>query len=259
MTAYLPVFPDVTRFFYPDNQPMLIQLHCFSTWFTVIGKGETKIKVIVRRPSAALLTAVIHIVQRSPYALLTAAEQRTIHYNNGIKPSSGYHFFAIITPETNRKSTIFANMIDHQTVEKIRDTANIVDVVSEFVTLKKSGSNYKGLCPFHNEKTPSFYVSPARGMCHCFGCGKGGNSISFIMEHEQMTYVEALRWLANKYHIEIHERELTDREKEEQSSANRCSLSTSGHRITLRICSTIMPTDRLLACNISVCEAFVTT
>ena len=177
MTAYLPVSPDVTRFFYPDNQPMLIQLHCFSIWFTVIGKGESKIKVIVRRPSAALLTAVIHIVRRSPYALLTAAEQRTIHHNNGIKPSSGYHFFAIITPKTNRKSTIFANMIDHQTVEKIRDTANIVDVVSEFVTLKKSGSNYKGLCPFHNEKTPSFYVSPARGMCHCFGCGKGGNSI----------------------------------------------------------------------------------
>ena len=108
-------------------------------------------------------------------------------------------------------------MIDHLTVEKIKETANIVDVVSEFVTLKKSGSNYKGLCPFHNEKTPSFYVSPARGTCHCFGCGKGGNSIGFIMEHEQMTYPEALRWLANKYHIEIHERELTDREKEEQS------------------------------------------
>lgn len=108
-------------------------------------------------------------------------------------------------------------MIDHLTVEKIREAANIVDVVSEFVTLKKSGSNYKGLCPFHNEKTPSFYVSPARGTCHCFGCGKGGNSITFIMEHEQMTYPEALRWLANKYHIEIHERELTDREKEEQS------------------------------------------
>ena len=108
-------------------------------------------------------------------------------------------------------------MIDHLTVEKIKETANIVDVVSEFVTLKKSGSNYKGLCPFHNEKTPSFFVSPARGTCHCFGCGKGGNSITFIMEHEQMTYPEALRWLANKYHIEIHERELTDREKEEQS------------------------------------------
>ncbi len=108
-------------------------------------------------------------------------------------------------------------MIDRQTVDKIKDTANIVDVVSEFVTLKKSGANYKGLCPFHNEKTPSFYVSPARGTCHCFGCGKGGNPVNFIMEHEQLTYVEALRWLAKKYHIEIRERELTNEEKEEQS------------------------------------------
>ena len=108
-------------------------------------------------------------------------------------------------------------MIDHATVERIKDAANIVEVVSEFVTLRRSGANYKGLCPFHDEKTPSFYVSPARGMCHCFGCGKGGNPISFIMEHEQMTYVEALRWLANKYHIEIRERELTDYEKREQS------------------------------------------
>ena len=108
-------------------------------------------------------------------------------------------------------------MIDRQTVEKIKAAANIVDVVSEFVTLKKSGANYKGLCPFHNEKTPSFYVSPARGTCHCFGCGKGGNAITFIMEHEQMTYPEALRWLARKYHIEIRERELTNEEKEEQS------------------------------------------
>ncbi|MBQ7471987.1 MAG: DNA primase [Prevotella sp.] len=108
-------------------------------------------------------------------------------------------------------------MIDRATVERIKDAANIVDVVSEFVTLRKSGANYKGLCPFHNEKTPSFMVSPARGTCHCFGCGKGGNAISFIMEHEQMTYPEALRWLANKYHIEIQERELSDEEKREQS------------------------------------------
>ena len=108
-------------------------------------------------------------------------------------------------------------MIDRQTVEKIKDAANIVEVVSEFVTLKKSGANYKGLCPFHNEKTPSFYVSPARGICHCFGCGKGGTPVNFVMEHEQMTYPEALRWLAKKYHIEIKERELTDEEKEEQS------------------------------------------
>ena len=108
-------------------------------------------------------------------------------------------------------------MIDRLTIEKIKDAANIVDVVGEFVTLRKAGANYKGLCPFHNEKTPSFIVSPSRGTCHCFGCGKGGNSISFIMEHEQMTYPEALRWLANKYHIEIHERELSDDEKREQS------------------------------------------
>ena len=108
-------------------------------------------------------------------------------------------------------------MIDRATVEKIKDAANIVDVVGEFVTLRKAGMNYKGLCPFHNEKTPSFIVSPARGTCHCFGCGKGGNSISFVMEHEQMTYPEALRWLANKYHIEIKERELSDEEKREQS------------------------------------------
>ena len=108
-------------------------------------------------------------------------------------------------------------MIDRATVERIKDAANIVEVVSEFVTLRRSGANYKGLCPFHNEKTPSFYVSPARGTCHCFGCGKGGNPISFIMEHEQMTYPEALRWLAQKYHIEIHEREQTDEEKREQS------------------------------------------
>ena len=108
-------------------------------------------------------------------------------------------------------------MIDHATIERIKGAANIVEVVSEFVTLRKSGSNYKGLCPFHDEKTPSFYVSPARGTCHCFGCGKGGNPVGFIMEHEQMTYPEALRWLARKYHIEIKERELSDDEKREQS------------------------------------------
>lgn len=107
-------------------------------------------------------------------------------------------------------------MIDRATVERIMEAANIVDVVSEFVTLRKSGANYKGLCPFHDEKTPSFHVSPSRGICHCFGCGKGGNAVGFIMEHEQMTYPEALRWLAAKYHIEIQERELSDEEKKEQ-------------------------------------------
>ena len=97
------------------------------------------------------------------------------------------------------------------------DAANIVDVVSEFVTLRKAGVNYKGLCPFHDEKTPSFVVSPSKGYCHCFSCGKGGNAVGFIMEHEQMTYPEALRWLAKKYNIEIHERELSDDEKREES------------------------------------------
>ncbi len=108
-------------------------------------------------------------------------------------------------------------MIDKATIDKIMDAANIVDVVSEFVTLRKAGVNYKGLCPFHDEKTPSFVVSPAKGYCHCFSCGKGGTAVGFIMEHEQMSYPEALRWLANKYHIEIHEKELTDEEKREQS------------------------------------------
>ncbi len=109
------------------------------------------------------------------------------------------------------------DMIDRATIEKIQEAANIVDVVSEFVTLRKAGANYKGLCPFHNERTPSFMVSPARGICHCFGCGKGGTPVSFIMEHEQMTYPEALRGLANKYHIEIKERELSDDERREQN------------------------------------------
>jgi len=113
-------------------------------------------------------------------------------------------------------------MIDRATIERITDAADIVDVVSEFVTLRKAGANYKGLCPFHDDRTPSFYVSPARNFCKCFSCGKGGNPVGFIMEHEQMTYVEALRWLAKKYNIEIHERELTDEER--QAENNRESM-----------------------------------
>ena len=88
-------------------------------------------------------------------------------------------------------------------------------MVSEFVALRKAGVNYKGLCPFHDEKTPSFMVSPSKGYCHCFSCGKGGNAVGFIMEHEQMTYPEALRWLAKKYNIEIHDRELSAEERRE--------------------------------------------
>lgn len=108
-------------------------------------------------------------------------------------------------------------MIDPATVLRIKEAAQIVDVVSDFVTLHKAGANYKGLCPFHNERTPSFSVSPSRNTCHCFGCGKGGDSVHFIMEHEQMTYPEALRYLAKKYNIEIQERELTDDERRAQS------------------------------------------
>lgn len=108
-------------------------------------------------------------------------------------------------------------MIDRATVERILDAAQIVDVVSEFVTLRKRGVNYVGLCPFHDDKTPSFYVSPAKGVCKCFACGEGGNAVHFVMKHEQITYPEALRWLARKYNIEIQERELTDEEKREAS------------------------------------------
>ena len=108
-------------------------------------------------------------------------------------------------------------MIDPLTIERIKEAADIVDVVSEFVSLKRSGSNYKGLCPFHNDSNPSFYVSPSRGTCHCFTCGEGGDSVVFIMKHEQMNYVEALRWLANRYGIEVKETELTDEQRKENT------------------------------------------
>ena len=108
-------------------------------------------------------------------------------------------------------------MIDQSTIDRIIDAANIVDVVSEYVTLRRAGASYKGLCPFHDDKTPSFYVSPAKGLCKCFSCGKGGNSVHFIMEQEQLTYYEALKFLAKKYGIEVKERELTDEQKQSQS------------------------------------------
>ena len=106
-------------------------------------------------------------------------------------------------------------MIDRDTIDKIMEATNIVDVVSEFVTLRKAGINYKGLCPFHDDKTPSFMVSPTKGICHCFACGKGGNAVNFLMEHEQISYPDALRWLAKKYNIEIQERELSAEEKQQ--------------------------------------------
>ena len=108
-------------------------------------------------------------------------------------------------------------MIDKPTIARIMDSTKIEEVVSEFVTLKKRGINYIGLCPFHNDSHPSFSVSPTRGICHCFTCGKGGNAVNFLMELEQMTYPDALRWLAKKYNIEIQEREMTSEEKQRES------------------------------------------
>lgn len=107
-------------------------------------------------------------------------------------------------------------MIDRATIDRIMDATNIVEVVSDFVTLKKRGINYIGLCPFHNDSHPSFSVSPSRGICHCFTCGKGGNAVNFLMELENLTYPEALRWLARKYNIEIRERELSAEEKKQE-------------------------------------------
>lgn len=108
-------------------------------------------------------------------------------------------------------------MIDQPTIDRILDAANIVDVVSEFVTLRKRGVNYVGLCPFHDDKSPSFYVSPAKNICKCFACGEGGTAVHFIMKHEQIGYFDALRFLAKKYNIEIAERELSDEEKRVRS------------------------------------------
>src|SRR5690554_5085098 len=108
-------------------------------------------------------------------------------------------------------------MIDHITIGRIQDTAQIVDVVSDFVTLRRRGVNMVGLCPFHDDRTPSFYVSPAKNICKCFACGEGGSPIHFVMKHEQMTYYEALKYLARKYNIEVIEKELTSEEKQQQS------------------------------------------
>ena len=122
---------------------------------------------------------------------------------------------------TNKKAAkrlhLIIYMIDRNTIEQIMDAAKVEEVVSDFVALRKRGVNMIGLCPFHNEKTPSFTVSPSKNLWKCFGCGKGGKPVHFIMEHEQLSYPDALRWLAKKYHIEIKERELSDEEKREQS------------------------------------------
>lgn len=111
-------------------------------------------------------------------------------------------------------------MIPQKTVQEIIDTAKIEDVVGDFVNLKRAGSNLKGLCPFHNEKTPSFVVSPAKNLCKCFGCGKGGDPVRFIMNHENMSFPEALRYLADRYNIEIVEKQLTESQRREKQLAD---------------------------------------
>ncbi len=118
-------------------------------------------------------------------------------------------------------------MIDHATIERILDAAEITDVISDFVTLRKRGVNQLGLCPFHNEKTPSFTVSPAKGIFKCFGCGKGGNAVNFIMEHENLSYPEALKWLAKKYHIDIVEEEQTDEQIQQKNDRESMMIVSS--------------------------------
>ena len=108
-------------------------------------------------------------------------------------------------------------MIDQVTIERNQVAARIVDVVSDFITLRKRGANYVGLCPFHDDHSPSFYVSPAKNICKCFACGEGGAPVHFIMKHEQLSYYDALKYLAKKYHIEVEEKELTDEEKQAQN------------------------------------------
>ena len=103
-------------------------------------------------------------------------------------------------------------MIDQATIDRIYAAADIVDVISDYVSLRKKGANYQACCPFHNEKTPSFIVSPAKGLFKCFGCGKCGNAVTFVMEHEGMNYVEALKTVAKKYNIEVREKELSAEE-----------------------------------------------
>src|ERR1700755_3451236 len=111
-------------------------------------------------------------------------------------------------------------MIAQQTIQQILSRIDIIEIVGEFVRLKKRGANYLGLCPFHNEKSPSFTVSPVKEIYKCFGCGKSGNAIGFLMEHEKLSYTEALRWLANKYNIELEETETSPAFKIQQQAAD---------------------------------------
>src|SRR3954464_7239657 len=112
------------------------------------------------------------------------------------------------------------SMISQNTIQQIKSRIDIIEIIGGFVKLKKRGANYLGLCPFHNEKTPSFTVSPSKEIYKCFGCGKSGNSISFLMEHEKYSYVEALRWLANKYNVEVEETAVSPEVKLQQQAAD---------------------------------------
>src|SRR6266487_4105971 len=118
-------------------------------------------------------------------------------------------------------------MISPQTIEQITNRIDIIDVISEFVKLKKRGANYLGLCPFHSEKTPSFTVSPSKEIYKCFGCGKSGNTITFLMEHEKYSYAESLRWLANRYNVEIEETIISDEVKQQQQAAESLHIINS--------------------------------
>lgn len=132
-------------------------------------------------------------------------------------------------------------MIDRETVDRIYAAANIVDIIGEYVTLKRKGVNYQACCPFHNEKTPSFVVSPSKGVYKCFGCGKGGNAVTFLMEHENITYPEALKMVAKRYGIEVKEKEMTDERCAATTTAKACLRSTAGLPTTSPITSTTRP------------------
>src|SRR5690348_17274459 len=111
-------------------------------------------------------------------------------------------------------------MISQETIQQIASRIDIIEIISSFVKLKKRGANYLGLCPFHNEKTPSFTVSPSKEIYKCFGCGRSGNTISFLMEHEKYSYVDSLRWLAARYNVEVEETEVSPEIKELRQTAD---------------------------------------
>src|SRR4051794_15808446 len=138
------------------------------------------------------------------------------HWRPAIIPEENFEVF-VLRPKFER---LILFMIAQETIQQIISRIDIIDIVGTFVKLKKRGTNYLGLCPFHNEKSPSFTVSPTKEIYKCFGCGKSGNSISFLMEHEKYSYVESLRWLANRYNVEVQETEVSEEVKQQQQVAD---------------------------------------